>query len=145
MHLPAAKVILCMAATSIWSALPRGIATEATTDEERAFMVDFKRRRIAHQQPTAMDQAPRNASTNNNNTIKRRRRELLEINVDDHGQKCRRNPLHERVVDPVEFKYGCKDIQVSYAHTLNDVQHFLHIDVSNIHIFFRCRWPSAEP
>ncbi|CAM9852018.1 unnamed protein product [Ectocarpus sp. 12 AP-2014] len=112
MHLPAALVILVV--FCIFSALSRGNATEATetayfSDEERAFTVDFKRRRTTHQQP-AIAQTPRNASSFNINTIKRGRRELLGVNVDDMGEKCGRNPLHERIVDPAEYKYGCTDI-----------------------------------
>ncbi|CAM9889591.1 unnamed protein product, partial [Ectocarpus sp. 8 AP-2014] len=113
MHLPAALVILV--AICIFSALSRGNATEATEtayflDEERAFTVDFKRRRTTYEQP-AIAQAPRNASsTNNINTKKRGRRELLGVNVDDMGEKCGRNPLYARIVDPAEYKYGCKDI-----------------------------------
>ncbi|CAM9136738.1 unnamed protein product, partial [Ectocarpus sp. 12 AP-2014] len=112
MHPPAALVILV--AFCIFSALSRGNATEAMetayfSDEERAFTVDFRRRRRTYQQ-AAKAQTPHNASSFNINTKKRGRRELLGVNVDDMGEKCGRNPLHERIVDPAEYKYGCTDI-----------------------------------
>lgn len=41
----------------------------------------------------------------------RRRRKLYHVDVTEAGEPCTPSPLWDRVVDPANYDYGCKEIQ----------------------------------
>lgn len=41
------------------------------------------------------------------------RRKLYHRDVNNAGEPCDRNPLWERMVTPANYKFGCKEIEVS--------------------------------
>ncbi|CAB1104277.1 unnamed protein product [Ectocarpus sp. CCAP 1310/34] len=46
-------------------------------------------------------------------TLAQGRRKLYHLHVSEAGEPCDRNPLWEKQPNPVNYKFGCQDIEVS--------------------------------
>lgn len=56
----------------------------------------------------------------------RRRRELYHVDVTEAGEPCKPSPLWDRVVDPANYDYGCREIQVR----LNTARVYMEVPAS---------------
>lgn len=88
------KVVLLVAAMTVAAAVPRGSQAEEgllhseTLDDFVNGKLGRRRRRMG-------------------------RRELYHVDVTETGEPCIRHPSWSRVVDPDNYEFGCREIQVT--------------------------------
>lgn len=59
------------------------------------------------------------------NATRTENRRLFHVDVSENGEPCLDNPILDRVIDPANYEFGCRDIQVSMDAVVNRSRNIL--------------------
>ncbi|CAB1101137.1 unnamed protein product [Ectocarpus sp. CCAP 1310/34] len=85
-----------------------GLADTVSSLDETTSNKDRRTRRTS--EPTAHDEFNTTSTPEEEG-----RRKLYRIDANNAGESCDRNPLWERMVNPANYKFGCKEIEEMFS------------------------------
>ncbi|CAM9722239.1 unnamed protein product [Ectocarpus fasciculatus] len=102
--LPGVSTMMALLLLATTVSAGAGLADTVSSLNETTSNKDWKTRRMS--EATARDRINMTSTPEEKD-----RRELYHIDINNSGEPCDRNPLWEKMVNPANYRFGCKEIE----------------------------------